>query len=137
MDRKVWDKLEELTRPYLPAWYESSSVRKDDPWGGGIRDFDMLPAAVAAQCLEIAPECADEQQNYSPTASALVEQATPGGFLQGYLVSFDREDRRISFDGVMYEVEGIGGALEAANQGADEVSHVEIDGKDFVRLWWD
>lgn len=78
---------------YSPARYEY----------GGISYFDDMDTATARKLMDLGYINPDDAQNCAPISREMIEfcENTPGNwYLHGYVVSKDRNDSRITFEGV-------------------------------------
>lgn len=73
-------------------------------YGGGIRSFEDLTMIQINQLEGIDVLNMNERQNESPTVGEMLdflkERETDGWYIHGYCVSPERDDFRISFEGV-------------------------------------
>ena len=108
---------------------------RDITSGGRIQHFDaatldQLDTLAANGFLDL-----DQTKNSSPTVGELMDfmrkHADKGVVAHGYIVANDREDRRISLEGLAHDSEDRDFQITflEAMQGADEL--------DRFRAWWD
>jgi len=109
---------------------------------GGLHYFDALTVDQLQELLDRGFADPAERQNCSPTIGEIFQfgQAQKSkGFdwtFQGYVISPDREDYRVSVDGIEWRGDAcyqIIADFEAIAQDADEL---DID-PNFLRAWWD
>ena len=69
---------------------------------GGVRYFNAMSVDTAKKLLDLNFIDPDDAQNLSPTAQEMInfcDDGTDKWYLHGYVVSPDRDDCRISFEG--------------------------------------
>ena len=74
----------------------------ESKYGGGVRDFDGLTYRGCQQLLELHVIDPGETQNDSPSVGEIAEflKKHPNFTAHGYAVSRERDDYRVSFEGV-------------------------------------
>lgn len=106
--------------------------------GGGIVQFDSLLAEQLDELVRLKHADPETRQNNSPSIASFLEflQENPKFRATGYIVSPDREDYRVSIEGITYDgdasKEEIITFVHFCN-GADEL---ELDSES-LRAWWD
>lgn len=106
-------------------------------YAGGIRRFERLDLERLEELVKNDFVDLGERQNYSPTIEEFrfFLQNYPNYYLNGYTASPDRDDYRISIDGI--------GADEAPATQPDTVAFVQLcrDADEFSieppHAWWD
>lgn len=132
----------EIMSPYLDTTFLNLPFCKDKNIYclGGIIHFHNLPAAIISQLFEENFLYKKERQNYSPSAEEFYNfmLAHPNMTAHGYMVSPDREDYRITIEG-----------LECNNECAKDymidfakfIAEYEPDeytiNENNLRCWWD
>jgi len=74
----------------------------DDDWFGGVRHYSDLDAATLKQLIAKGYADPEERQNRAPSIGEILEviDRCPELTAHGYVVSRDRDDARISIEGV-------------------------------------
>ena len=85
-----------------------------------------------------------DRQNYAPTFLDFAEAASrvPGSYLEVYVVTKEREDERVTVEGILMPVGAEAGEvadelIKKAIEPPDEIDFFELKGREYVRLWWD
>ena len=99
--KKGWTDKEpvySLWRKYIPkfSWYSETKMDND------LIYFSAMPLAEAVKLFQLMPETCQEQnvQNGDLTMLELLNLASPGSLVHGYVVRKERADERISFEGL-------------------------------------
>jgi hypothetical protein len=126
--------------PYFNEIIDPYREKKGEP--NMTRGVHLLPVQELARLFELLPDWNKEDaQNSAPTIRELLEigQQYPGTVYSGYTVGSERSDERLSIDCMMIPLEAltIKSAISLAANGADEISIDEIEGSEWLRLWWD
>ena len=129
VSRETYDRVASMLEPFFTT---AGFSMKPEParWSGGTRHIGLVPASVARDILTAWPALAEDRQNYSPTMAEMVGIAEPNGFVSGYLVAWDRDDRRVTFDTIHLAPEHRA-LLEAL-----QPDELQVLGEG-LRAWWD
>ena len=116
---------------------------QEEKYCGGIRRFEGLSASKLRQLVEEGFADPEDKQNYAPTLMEFLrfaEEHTHVTF-SGYAVHPEREDYRVSVDGMEMITMDVREASDAINflRGADEFdSEFQPDGLTAtISAWWD
>lgn len=127
---------QELRDSFLntPKW----KAEFDSDYIGGIRHFSKMTYSTLLFMVANGFADPNEYQNCSPTTQDFLEflQLHPNFTVMGYVVHSDRDDYRLSVDGLEGERLSYQDIVDFANfaHGADEF---EIRKDDTARAWWD
>jgi len=129
-----WQRRNAILQPYLRT---GGSVAPFDPTVD-IVHFQNLPVEVVTRLLQERYLDPDERQNDSPSASEFFAfmQRHPRVLAHGYAISIEREDYRVTIEGVSYRgptSESLRRDAERLFAGADEY-RMDADG---LYVWFD
>lgn len=132
---------EKIIHPYLSTYGNDQSQKAKESWFGGKRDFKNMPVNAVEKLMNKGFLDPDGNQNGSWTAKEMLgfmKDMKKKGFdvrAHGYEISADRDDTRITIEGLMTadgkpikDFEFIEEWMKF-NEGADEM--------DLTRSWWD
>ncbi len=114
---------------------------KEPPYMGGCAWYKNLDAPTLRQMIALGYADPEETQNESPEISEFADllEQHPGLTAHGYVVSFERDDYRMSVEGVEGIIHGTEPLIELLikYRFADEFEIESTNGGFNVRLWWD
>ena len=127
VERKTFDAVVRIIEPFF----------SDPSWMGGIREFKGLTPSLGRWVLDLWPELREDRQNFAPSFEEMLDWAGEEGTVGGYVVEFEREDCRVSLDGLTVRVDDKESLVDllVATQ-PDDTYWVDEEGQ-FLHLWWD
>ena len=109
---KDWQTRDKILKPYFNAYkqyckanlpYAYECMQNDDGWSGGIKHFKLMPVQALKRLVELKFADPESCQNSSPSIARIIsfmEKWPSFVFAHGYAVSHERDDYRISVEGV-------------------------------------
>ena len=109
-----------------------------DIYKGGIRRFEDMSYDTLKQLVDEGFVDVEEKQNYSPTIQEMMKFSEEYGknyLFDGYVVSDERDDYRVSIDG--FKRNGDFESFTERNDFADFCSEADELDLDYAYAWWD
>lgn len=132
---------EQLIHPYLRTYGMVKTQEEKEKWSGGLRYFKNMPIEVVEQLMKKKFLNPKDRQNVSPTAQEMLDfmkKMKKLGFdvrAHGYEISADRDDTRVTIEGVMTADEDV---IHDSKFRKEWVKfNAEADELNFKRSWWD
>jgi hypothetical protein len=153
MNKEDWLTRNQMLKPYFKAYHLHCKVhmphayecmKDSSKWFGGVRYYKLMPVEVLKKLIELDFADPEERQNCSPSIMSIVEfmERWPNFvFAHGYAVSDQRDDYRISVEGVEGIIpKGMDSDADFRTDfiqfwtGADEL---ELNNNGHFRVWYD